>query len=45
MEVPVDNTALKIKSLPSLGYVLSFGASLAKVGRDGCNVFFMCKKK
>ena len=36
--------ALGIEPRSSRGYELSFGASLAKVGREGCKVFYVWKK-
>ena len=38
---PVDYMPSLIKSLPSLGYELSLGTSLAKVSHDGCIVFYV----
>ena len=40
-EAPVLYAALKIKSLPSLGYELSFGTLLAKVSQNGCKFFYV----
>ena len=44
-EDAVGHTALRIKYLPSFGNELSFGASLAKVSRGDCIVFFVCGRK
>ena len=41
MEAPSGHTVLKIISLPSEGYELSFGSSLAKISRDGCIIFYV----
>ena len=41
MEGHVGNTALIMKSLPSLGYELSLGTSFAKINRDGCILFYV----
>ena len=40
----VGHTAIKIKSLPSLGYERLFGTSRAKVSLDYCK-FFMSEQK
>ena len=43
MEPPINYTASRTSSPPSTGYELSFGISLAKVGRDGCKGF-ICER-